>query len=340
MAASLFVVYKLNNNKKVFQENIEFAQRKIDKIPVSVEKAGKGRLSERVVATGVLEASEVLNLVSETQGKIVAIYKQKGDRVSRGDVIVKIDDEVIQANVLTAEANYIKSQKDVERFTNLAQENAIAKRDLEQAEIGLKKAQADLINAKKALSNTAIKTPISGVINNQNLTIGQFLAGGSPVCEIVNNSKLKLNIKVSEREVYKINDGQMVSLRLSAFPEKVFPGKITSIGVKADAVMKFNVEITLTNDENTLLKSGLFAEVELPIENDVKLIISKSCIIGSMENPVVFVASGGKAVKRKLITGHSNNKQIEVYSGLEEGDEVIVSGQLNLKEGDEINVVQ
>lgn len=339
IAASL-AVYKLKSNKNQFKADVAYAQRKVDKIPVSVEMVKAGILSEKVLATGTLEASEVLNLVSETQGRIIKRYKQKGDRVSVGDVIVKVDDEVIAANVLTAEANYAQNQKDVERYTRLSAENAIAKRDLEQATIGLKKTKADLINAKKALSNTSIKSPISGYINSDNVTLGQFLSGGSPVCEIVNNNSLKLNIKISEHEVYKISKGQTVGVHLSAFPDKTFSGKITSIAEKADAAMKFNVEVRLANDAKNHLRSGLYAEVELPIKNEPKLIIKKECIVGSMESPVVYVVQNGKAVKRTLIVGQSNDKLVEVLNGLSVNENVIISGQLNLKDGDNVNVIK
>ena len=176
--AAFFMVVKLKSNKKQFQDDVAFSQRKIEKIPVTIEKASKGIMSENVVATGTLEAADVLNVISETQGKIVKIFKEKGDHVKAGDVLVKVDDEVIAANVLTAEANYEQFQKDVERFTRLAGENAVTKRDLEQANIGLKKAKADLTTAQKALNNTAIKAPISGYINSDNVTVGQFIAGG------------------------------------------------------------------------------------------------------------------------------------------------------------------
>jgi len=339
-ACIVFAGIKLAGNKKKFREDVAFAKREIEKIPVAVETAGKAVLSENVVAAGTLEASEVLTIVSETQGKIITIYKEKGDRVSAGEVIAKVDDEVISANVLTAEANYEQFEKDVARLTRLSEENAVTKRDLEQATIGLKKAKADLINARKALGNTTIKTPISGYINNDFITTGQLLGGGSPVCEIVNNSKLKLNIKLSEQEVYKIHSGQEVLVHLTVFPDKKFGGRISSIAEKADGAMKFNVEITIDNDASAHLRSGLYAEAELPVKKEEQLVISRSSIAGSMESPVVFVASGGKAVKRELILGQANNKQVEVLSGLSPGDQVIVSGQLNLKDGDEINIIQ
>ncbi len=339
LLAVVLVVFKLAANKKQFQDDVAFAKRSIDKIPVAVENVVKGILSENVVATGTLEASDVLTLVSETQGKVIAIYKEKGDRVAAGDVIAKVDDEVISANVLTAEANYEQFEKDVERLTRLSNENAVTKRELEQVGIGLKKARADLINARKALGNTSIKAPIPGYINNDFITVGQLLGGGTSICEIVNNTKLKLNVKVSEREVYKIKPGDDVTVHLTVFPDKQYTGRITSIAEKADASMKFNVEITLANDAGSHLRSGLYAEAVLPVKNNEQLIINKAGIVGSMESPVVYVARNGKAEKRKLVIGQSNDKQVEVLNGLSEGEQLIVSGQLNLKDCDDINVI-
>lgn len=139
--------------------------------------------------------------------------------------------------------------------------------------------------------------------------------------------------------MYKLKQGQEVIVRLSVFPDKKFSGKITSIAEKADGAMKFNIEITMSNDAAIHLRSGLYAEAELPVKNEEKLIISKASIVGSMESPVVFVVNEGKAVKRTLVIGQSNDKQVEVLSGLSEGEQVIISGQLNLKDGDDVNII-
>ncbi len=332
-------VYKLKSNKALIESEIDLAQRKVDKIAVSVDSVHTGILGENIVATGTLEASEVLTVVSETQGKIVSIFKEKGDKVNKDDVIAKVDDEVIAANVLTAEANYSQFEKDIDRLTRLSEENAITKRDLEQANIGLKKAKADLITARKALSNTRIKAPISGYINNDYITTGQFLGGGSPVCEIVNTNSLILNIKVTENEVYKMENGQAVTIHLSAFPDEEFTGHITSIAEKADMAMKFNVEIKLTNDYKTHLRSGLYAEVILPVQSKKHLLINKMAIVGSMEKPVVYVVENGKAKKREIICGQGNNGYIEVLRGLSKDNVLIVSGQLNINDGDNVRIV-
>jgi RND family efflux transporter MFP subunit len=340
VVAAAFIGFRLKSNRNEYLDEIAVARRKVDRIAVSIDTVNTGIILENVKATGTLESSEALMVVSETQGRIVSIFREKGDVVSKGDVIAKVDDEVISANVLTAEANYAQFEKDIERLTRLADENAVTKRDLEQATIGLKKAKADMINARKALSNTSIKAPISGYINNDFITTGQLLGGGSPVCEIVNNSSLKLNIRVTEDEVYRISKGQEVDVHLTVFPDRDFKGRITSIAEKADMAMKFNVEITLANDKDAHLRSGLYAEAELPVTNQEHLLINKAAIVGSMEKPVVYVVSNGKAEKREIVTGQSNDSKAEVLNGLSKNELLIVSGQLNIKDGDEIRIAE
>lgn len=337
--ALAFITLRLKSNRESFENEVTVAQRQVDRIAVSVDSVNMGTISDKVISTGVLEAAEVLNVISETQGRITNIYREKGQWVKAGDVILKVDDEVISANVLTAEANYAQFERDIERLTRLSEGNAVTKRDLEQATIGQKKAKADLITASKALSNTTIKAPIAGYINNDYVTLGQFLGGGSPVCEIVNNTILKLNIKVTEREVYKIIPGQTVGIHIPVFADKEFSGRITSIAEKADMAMKFNVEISLANNGSDHLKSGLYAEAILPVESGEKLIIRKSAILGSMEKPVVYTAENGVASRREIITGRSNNDFVEVLGGLTRNELLIVSGQLNIKNGDNIRIV-
>lgn len=154
--------YKLNSNKKQIKEETALASSVISEVPVKVVAPRMGSISKQIAATGIISATEELTVVSETQGKIKKVCKNVGDHILKDQVIVEVDDETISANVLVAEANYEQQKKDIERMERLEQGSAIAKHDLEQARIGLKKAEADLITVRKALRDTKIKAPISG----------------------------------------------------------------------------------------------------------------------------------------------------------------------------------
>lgn len=334
------IYFQLKRNKQQMKNDIAIASRKIAAIPVKAEKAHMAFIDQTITSNGVLEANNQLTVVSETQGKIIHVYKHLGDYVHKGDVIAKVEDETIRAAEMVAEANLKQNERDVKRFERLSKGDAISEHQLEEAKIGLEKAKADYIKAKKALDNTSITAPISGVINKKFITEGKFLAGGMPVCEIVDNHLLKLHVKVDGKDIYDIKKGQNVQVDVPAFPGKDFTGKVTAIAVKADKTMNFDVEITLDNTHKIPLKSGLYAEVNFPVQSKKVLIIPKESIIGSMVKPQIFVVKNGRAVLTNIVTGLSNNESIQVISGIKEGDQVIYNGQLNLSGNEKVKVIR
>ena len=335
------VAFRLNSNKEKIQATTALASQTISEVPVKIVSPQTGTISKQISATGIVSATEELMVLSETQGKVKKIYKNVGDRVQKNEVIVEVDDETIAANVLVAEANFEQQKKDIERMERLEQGSAIAKHDLEKARIGLKKAEADLITARKALRDTKIKAPISGIVNKRLVENGQFVAGGMPICEIVNTAKLRIWVKVPEKDIFKLAKGQAVNVTIPAFPGKTFSGKINSIGEKADNAMKFDAEVVMDNQSgDQRLKAGLFSEVQIPVEASETILIEKTAITGSMKNPTVFVVEGDKAVKKEIITNESDEKFVEVVSGLKKEDKVVVSGQLNLNDGDRVKIIQ
>lgn len=333
------IYFQLRKNKQEMKNEIEFVSRKVGAIPVKAEEAHMSFIDLSITSNGVLEANNQLTVVSETQGKIIHLYKKLGDYVRKGEVIAKVEDETIRAAEMVAEANVKQHERDIERYQRLSAGNAITKHDLEEAQIGLEKAKADYIKVKKALDNTSITAPISGVINQKFITEGQFLSAGMRVCEIVDNHQLKLHVKVDGNDIYNIKNGEQVKVIVPVFPDRTFTGKVTAIAVKADKTMNFDVEITLDNTEGIALKSGLYAEVNFPVQSKKSLVIRKESIIGSMEKPQVFVIENQKAILKDIITGISNNEYVQVISGLKEGDQVIYSGQLNLSGNEQVKII-
>ncbi len=341
IALILLAYLKLKSNKDEIMEATTLAAQTISEIPVKISSPRKGIINQKIFTTGTIAAIEELDVLSETQGKVTKVHKNVGDYVRKDEVVIEVDDETIAASVMVAEANYEQQKKDIERYKRLEQGEAIAKHDLEQAKIGLRKAEADLISAKKALRDTKIKAPISGIINKRKVEFGQFISGGIPVFEIVNTSKLKIWIKVPEKDIFKIAKGEEVNITIPALPGRAYTGRINAIGEKADDTMKFDAEVILNNskDNSAHLKAGLFAEVTIPVQASETTIIEKTAITGSRQNPSVFVIEGNKAVKREIITNDSDDKYIEVINGLKEGEKVVVSGQLNLHDGDHVKII-
>lgn len=331
--------FKLVANKKEMKADAEMAKQNPQVIPVIVEKAKTETLDKNIEATGTFLAHKDLAVISETQGRIIRVYKQKGDLVNKGTVIAKVDDELLAAQAIVVEANFKKMEKDLKRFENLASGNAITKRQLEEARLGYKKAKSDLITVKRRLSDTQIKAPISGKINDDFIEEGLVIGGGMKICEIVDIQKLKINVELSEKEVLNVEENLEVVVSPNVYSEVKMTGIVKSVSQKSTKGMKYKVEIELNNSKENPIKAGMYANVEFPsIRKSNGLFIKRKAIIGSVKNPQVFVAQNNKAILKNIKIGKRIGDKLEVLSGLKEGEQVVVSGQLNLKNNTKIRV--
>jgi RND family efflux transporter MFP subunit len=175
----------------------------------------------------------------------------------------------------------------------------------------------------------------------KNLEEGEFVNPGTPIGTIVDVSHLKATVQVSEKDVYKLSKGMAVTLRSDIYPTKVFKGVIRYISPKGDESHNYPVEITVSNENQAALKAGSFVRVAFSLKgSSTALQIPKVALAEGLKNPYVYVISGNKAVVKKLVLGREIGENVEVLSGLTEGEEVISSGQINLTEGSPVELVK
>ena len=317
------------------------ASRTSEAIPVVLTEPKVSKIDRSFAVNGTFSPFQSLTLLSETQGQVIKLNKRKGDKVKAGEVLAQVEDEVIRANVITAKANFEKSKKDLERFEKLASGDAITKRQLEEVRLGFENAQAQLITARQRLEKARIVAPISGVINESYIEIGSFLNPGTKLFDIVNVDKLKLNTKVSEREVLLIEQGEKAKVKADVMPEKAFEGKVTAIGASADKSLKYDVEIEVKNANETPLRAGMYgtAFFEVADTRDA-LLIEREAIATSLQNPKVYVVKDQKAYLKEVTIGVVTNDKVEITEGLAAGEKVVRSGQINLKEGTAVSVLK
>jgi RND family efflux transporter MFP subunit len=331
----------LANNKEELKEDAKIAALAAEAIPVYTTALKNENIDRQIVATGCLKAHKELMLLSETQGRVNNIYKRKGDKVRKGEVITSVEDEVFLAQKLVAEANFEQAEKDLKRSEKLRAGNAISKQRLEQARIAVKQAKAQMIAAKKQYDNTSIEAPFSGEIINDFIETGTLLAGGMQICEIVDIAQLKMIVKVTEREVLEIVQGDQVEIKVNALPEQSFVGTVKSISSKADNAMKFDVEIRMHNNGESQLRAGMYADVRFNSSSKERMnTIDRKAIVGGLKSPKVFVIKEGKAYNKAIVIGRAFNDKIEVISGIDASEQIVLSGQINLKEGTEVKVLQ
>lgn len=310
---------------------------------VSVEKVSKKDLSETLNLIGNIAANNDVNIISETAGKITAVFTKVGDYKQAGSVLFQVDDELKKAAFMSAEANYEKARKDYERFQTLYQQKSVTDSQLDQAKLGAAMAEAQYIVAKRQLSDSQIKTPISGYVTARYVDLGAMVQGAPQptlVANIVDISRLKVKLNLAEKDAFITKVGDQVSVSVDVYPNVKFKGRIESISSKGDDAHTYPVEISINNESTHPLKAGMFARVEFTsLKNRETIVIPRESLVGSVKEPQVFVVENGIAKLRSLTVGNQSGIYVQVLQGLMEGETIVVNGQNNLVDNLKVEIL-
>jgi len=334
LCAFLFLLPGCGNKVEVKQSPMG------NEVPVSVATVKRQKLASNLSLVGNINARADVNVISETQGTVKAVYVTVGSQVGSGTVLVQVDDEIPRSNQATAEINYQKAQRDYARAEELYTQNSISASQLDASRLAMKAAENQLDIARRQLENTRIKSPIAGTVNARYVDVGTMVQQGKPVADIVDINTLKVQVNVSEHEAFLLKPGDNVDISTDVYPGVVFSGAIDNIASKADEAHTYPIEIVVENSSRHPLKAGLFARIAfksiVPVET---LSIPRMALIGSIKDAQVFVVRSGIALLRSIVIGRQSTDLFEVASGIAEGDTVVVSGQNNLVDQAHIQVV-
>lgn len=272
------------------------------------------------------------NLIgSDASGKIVRLEIEEGDKISQGQLIAKVDDEMLQLQLQNVDVNIEGQKNDDSRYTTLAKDNAVPGIQVEKTKLGLKAAEIQRKQIQKQLKSTNITAPFSGTITKKMVDLGSVIGPGSPLVEITDISSLKLTVSVPERDILKFRLGQSVPVKADIYGARTFDGKVTNISVQADKSHNFKVQITVKNPKQEIM-AGMYGSVTLPNSNSINaMAVPRKALIGSSKKPQVYVIRNGKAILTSFNAGTSDGEYIEVVSGLTKTDRIVVKGQVNLQ---------
>ena len=334
-----FIVFRLSINYKKINAN-KNVNTDLAYVSVNVSSVSKMAIDNSLQLTGYMEANSEINIAAEAQGTITSLNAELGQEKTKGSIIATIDDKLKKLAVQTASISVAKLKKDLERYKNLYKGGTITEQQLNEAQNSYDNSEIQLEQAQKQLSDATIKSPISGVIIKKLVEKGEYINIGAPVVTIVDISKLKIKLNVSEANVYQLKLKDKAIITTDVYPGVTFEGNISFISSQGDDSHNYPVEIIIPNNSKYPLKSGTFANVliKLPVAAEA-LYIPRESLLGSITDAEVYVAENNKAIRKKIVVGSGNDKYLKVLSGLKEGDKVIVNGQINLSENKAIKIV-
>ena len=306
---------------------------------VKTEVPSTRDFSDKLVLPATLKAKNEASVNANSSAMVKTVNVRVGDRVVKGQVLASLDGDLAAKAFQKAKVNYLNSDKTYGRVKYLFQEGAISQSDYDSAKLLYDVALEDYNLAKLNMSYSNITAPMSGVISERNIEVGQTAAPGQPAFSIVDLSNLIAESGVSEAYISKLQYGQSANVILPSGER--YEGKIDTISpvVTPDAG-SYPVSVSISN-QNGNLKADMFVSIEIIFgTNKGSMALSNTSIINEDGQYFVFVDNKGKAEKRKIKTGIKDEKYTEILEGINVKERVISVGYDTLKDGDKVKVIK
>ncbi|MBN2592593.1 MAG: efflux RND transporter periplasmic adaptor subunit [Sedimentisphaerales bacterium] len=299
------------------------------------------QLADTFDLPAVVEPNRIVTVSSEVSGRIERIPPEEGSRVNTGELLVKLNTDLILPEFESAKAQVGRDQIEFDRMTNLSKENAATQRDLDNATSQLAISKALLEGVSARLERTSILAPTSGVLNDLLVEEGEYVDPGKPVAQIVDTETVKVVVEIPERDIaFFSTDSKAEIFANTKDPNESLTGTITFISELADSKTRTTrTEITLDNRQR-LLRSGQIVKVRLTrrILKDA-ILVPLLAVIPMEDGKAVYVVNSSQAKRRDVGLGIIKGDQIQIETGLEPGDKLIIAGHRFVAPGQKVNIV-
>jgi membrane fusion protein (multidrug efflux system) len=303
-------------------------------IPVSVEIVEPVTMRDVILLPGETEASEDVKVAANTAGRVDWIGPREGQKVNKGDLLAKIDVSALKASLDHAEAAYRLADDLCRRRRRLYDNKIIAREELDQSETQRTLALTDLEQIKVRYNHGFPKSPITGIVNHLYLDEGEYADIGKPIVDIVNIDKIKINVRVPELDVRFVKKGQQTSVKIDAFPDRTLIGTVDFVSFKADPATKTFLVRSIIDNPDHDIRPGMIGRVAF-----VRRVISDAVaaplftLVDKGGERIVFVEKDGVAESRTISIGVIEGDRVQITSGLNAGDHLIVKGQTEVEDG-------
>jgi membrane fusion protein, multidrug efflux system len=296
-------------------------------MPVEVAVARTDTVRDEIAATGEIEAVQSIDLRPEVDGRIVEILVREGQEVEQGTPLFKVDDAQLKAQVDQLEAQRDLARQALARAKDLAQQNASSAADLEKAEAEARGAQAQYDLQRIRLDRTTVRAPFAGAVGQRYVSLGDYVTNTTKLLSLHTVNPQRAAFQVPERFARDLKPGQQVSFRVAAIAGRDFTGEVDFV----DPVVQLPGRTILVKarvpNPARLLQPGMFIEARLVTGVRPKaIVIPEDAVVPAEGANAVWVAVDGKANRRQVQLGVRTPGFVEVTSGVNAGEQVVVGG--------------
>jgi len=299
------------------------------------------KLADAFDLPAVVEPNRIVTVSAEVGGRIERIPPEEGSKVRAGDLLIKLNTDLILPEFESAKAQVDRDQIEFDRMTNLVKESATTQRDLDNATSQLAISKACLEGIRARLERTSIFAPTAGVLNDLLVEEGEYVDAGNPVAQVVDTDTVKVVVEIPERDIAYFSIDEKAEIFVDTKGQiGSLVGTISFISELSDPrTRSTRTEITLDNKQR-LLRSGQIVHVRLTrqILKDAVL-IPLLAVIPMEDSKAVYVVNSRQAKRRDVKIGFIRDDQVQIQSGLEPGDKLIIAGHRFVAPGQKVNIV-
>lgn len=293
---------------------------------------------DEVRAVGTLKAIHSVEVTTEVSGRVVELNLEPGQRVAKGDLLVRLDDRQARADLQVIEAQLADARRQLERARRLRSNNSISQSQVDELTTAVDVAQAQRQAARVRLENHRITAPFAGVVGLSDISVGAYLSDGTSIASLDTTERMELRFAVPERFIGEVAVGQGVQATSPAFPGETFEGQLAELGTRISELSRtLPVRAVIDNREGRL-RPGQFMSASLTLREREGLVIPEQAVIIRGDETYVFVAEDGAARRVTIQTAARLPGWVEVTGGLDEQQAVVITGQDRLSSGDPVRI--
>lgn len=290
------------------------------------------KVSERVVTVGTVLPNEEVEIRSETSGKIEKIYFDEGSRVHKGDVLIKIIDDELQAQLLRSKSRQALAEQQASRAQEMLNQNLLSQAEYDRTATDLDVAKADVQLISAQVDKTTIRAPFGGVIGLRYVSDGSYITPATRIATLQDDHQVKIDFSIPEKYAGIIKEGDKISFTTPG-SRAPLTGMVYARESKIDAATRTLRLRALSPNSEGALTGGAFANVELMFAERDALVIPSYALVPELKGQKVFLLKNGKAVPQSVEIGIRTEDKVEISGGVQEGDTLITSGMLQIRPG-------
>lgn len=308
--------------------------------PVEVVAVERGSIARSVSVSGVVEPIRSVGVNAQVPGALLAVNVEEGSLVRRGQVLARIDDRELRAQLQSAEAQLQVARSAYERAEQLRDRKVITLPEYERDRAAFAAAQASADQLRTRLGYTTVGAPVSGVVTAKLVEAGDVVGNQTRLFEIADISTMVVRVGVSELDVVELSIGDRVDIMLDAYPGRPLAGAIRRVFPSADPNTRLvPVEVAFDAASARVARPGFLARVTFRLSaHDNVLLVPAAALVGGQGSQSVYVVENDRAIRRTVETGLTSSGRVEIVAGLDGSEMVVTAGSNQLRDGAAVRI--